>query len=118
MKTQILKTIAAVATGLILSFNAHAKGNPTTTTDKGMGTITINEIKSHVMFPNFIQKTNHTEEVKVTFTVDENGKVNFVYANTTISSLKQSLESQFLKLTLNQLKSNNAYSIQFNFKTI
>lgn len=116
MKTQILKTIAAVATGLILSFNAHAKGNPTT--DKGMGTITINEIKSHVMFPNFIQKTNHTEEVKVTFTVDESGKVNFVYANTSISSLKQSIESQFSKLTLSQLKSNNAYSIQFNFKTI
>lgn len=116
MKTIIKKSIAMLTAGLLISFNIHAttKGNPNTTIEIN----SINEIKNHLTFPKFIQETNHTEEVKVVFTVTETGKVNLVIANTNNTVLKQSIELQFMKLTLNHLKANHVYGIQFNFKTI
>ena len=33
-------------------------------------------------------------------------------------NLKKSIETQFVKLKLNNLKANNAYSVVFNFKTV
>ena len=61
---------------------------------------------------------NEEEKVNVVFTVNEIGEVNLVVANTTNESLKKSIETQFMKLKLNKLKANNAYSVVFNFKTI
>ena len=52
------------------------------------------------------------------FTVNETGNVNLVVVNTTNENLKKSIETQFVKLKLNNLKANNAYSVVFNFKTI
>ncbi len=116
MKTTIKKSLIILSAGLLIAFKTQAKeiGNPNTT----IGVNVLKEIKNQITFPNFIQETNHTEEVKVVFTVNEIGKVNLVIANTTNIFLKQSIEKQFMKLTLNQLKANHTYGIQFNFKTI
>jgi hypothetical protein len=56
--------------------------------------------------------------VEVVFTTSENGKVNFVLAKTDNSILKKQIEKQFSELTLSKIKSNVAYSIVFNIKTI
>jgi hypothetical protein len=116
MNTTIKKTLIMLVSGLLLTFNTQAKENPNTTTTIGLNV--VKEIKNQITFPNFIQETNHTEEVKVVFTVNEVGKVNLVIANTNNTIFKQAIELQFLKLTLNQLKANHTYGIQFNFKTI
>lgn len=72
-------------------------------------------IRDHIKFPDFDIYKGQMEKVNVVFTVNETG--NLVIANTTNTFLKKSIEEQFLKLTLKQLKADNAYSIQFNFKT-
>ena len=72
----------------------------------------------NLKFPNLIMNFNQVEKVNVLFTVNETGEVNLVVANTANETLKKSIESQFMKLKLNNLKANNAYSIVFNFKTI
>ena len=75
-------------------------------------------IKQHVKFPQFILPVQKSEKVEIVFTTGVNGKVDFVLAKTQNEILKKELEKQFLGLTLNKLKSNVAYSIVFNFKTI
>ena len=75
-------------------------------------------IKEHIKFPNLLMHFNEEEKVNVVFTVNEIGEVNLVIANTANESLKKSIEGQFMKLKLNKLKANNAYSVVFNFKTI
>ena len=74
-------------------------------------------IKQHITFPDFLNFTKE-EKVNVVFTVNETGNVNLVVVNTTNENLKKSIESQFIKLKLNNLKANNAYSVVFNFKAI
>lgn len=115
MKTLIKKSIAILAAGVLFSFNVKANDNEPKT-------ITIAEtnktIKEYVKFPNLMLNFSKEEKVNVVFTVNETGHVNLVIANTTNEILKKSIETQFMKLTLNHLKANNAYSIQFNFKTI
>ena len=116
VKTIIKKTIAILAVGLLFSFNRNAK--------KKDGPITISvsdankTIKEHITFPNLLMNFNHEEKVNVVFTVNEAGRVNLVIANTLNDGLKKSIESQFMKLKINNLKPNNAYSVVFNFKTI
>ncbi len=75
-------------------------------------------IKQHVKFPQLILPVQKNEKVEIVFTTGTNGKVDFVLAKTENEILKKELEKQFLGLTLNKLKSNVAYSIVFNFKTI
>ena len=75
-------------------------------------------IKQHISFPNVILPIQHTEKVEVIFTTSETGKVNFVLAKTENDMLKKQIEKQFAELTLTKIKSNVAYSIVFNIKTI
>lgn len=116
MKTIFKKTIIMVTAGLFLSMNIHAKGN------ENPKSILISDanktIKEHIKFPNLLMHFNADEKVNVVFTVNEIGEVNLVIANTTNESLKKSIETQFMKLKLNKLKANNAYSVVLNFKTI
>lgn len=116
MKTIFKKSIVIIVTGVLFSFNIQAKENekPTSIIIADAG----KTIKEHVKFPNLMLNFNQVEKVNVVFTVNETGQVNLVVANTTNEILKKSIETQFMKLTLNHLKANNAYSIQFNFKTI
>lgn len=116
MKTIFKRTIAIIVAGVLLSFNIQAKEN-----EKPTSIIIADAsktIKEHVKFPNLMLNFNQEEKVNVVFTVNEAGQINLVVANTTNEILKKSIETQFMKLTLNHLKANNAYSIQFNFKTI
>lgn len=110
------KGLLALITGILLSTATFAKAGETPpTADAGSAAKTIRE---HIKFPNFNIYQAPEEKVNVVFTVNENGQVNLVIANTGNAILKKTIEDQFLKLTLKQLKANNAYSIQFNFKTI
>ena len=110
------KTTLVIATGLIIGLSSftHTPATPKTIEID----MVVKTIKDHVKFPNFSINGIQQEKVNVIFTVNETGQVNLVIANTGNVSLKRTIEEQFLKLTLKQLKANNAYSIQFNFKTI
>jgi len=116
MKKILKKSIAILTVGFLFSFNVNAKEN------ENPKTVIIADanktIKEHIKFPNLIMNFNKAEKVNVLFTVNETGEVNLVVANTTNETLKKSIESQFMKLKLNNLKANNAYSVVFNFKTI
>lgn len=116
MKTLITKSVFILAAGLLFSFNSQAKDNETPKAILMAGV--SKTIKEHVKFPNLMLSFNQEEKVNVVFTVNEAGQVNLVIANTTNEILKKAIETQFVKLTLPNLKANNAYSIQFNFKTI
>lgn len=116
MKTLIKKSVIVFAAGLLMSLTAKAGGNePSKNILISDATKTI---KEHVKFPNFLLNYPREEKVNVVFTVNDEGHVNLVIANTSNEILKKSIETQFSKLVLKQLKANNAYSIQFNFKTI
>jgi hypothetical protein len=93
MKTIIKKSMALLAVGILFSFNISAKVDGT-------------------------PKTLVVADANVVFTVNEIGNVNLVVVNTTNEKLKKSIETQFTKLKLSNLKANNAYSVVFNFKTI
>lgn len=116
MKNFIKKSLSILAAGLLISFNAKAGDNekPKAIIITEAGKI----IKEHVKFPNLMLNFNEEEKVNVVFTVNETGQINLVIANTNNEILKKAIETQFMKLTLSHLKANNAYSIQFNFKTI
>ena len=116
MKTIFKKTIILVTAGLFLSTNIDAKDN------ENPKSILIADaskiIKEHIKFPNLLIHFNQEEKVNVVFTVNEIGDVNLVVANTQNESLKKSIETQFMKLKMDKLKANNAYSVVLNFKKI
>ena len=114
MNTIIKKSITMLAIGFLFSLNLKANENPKTI----MLSETNKAIKERIKFPNLLWHFNQEEKVNVVFTVDEVGKVNLVIANTPNDSLKKLIESQFMKLKLENLKADNAYSVVFNFKTI
>ncbi len=116
MKKILKKSMAVLAAGILFSFNVNAKEN------ENPKTVIIADanktIKEHIKFHDLSMNLNQAEKVDVLFTVNEIGEVNLVIANTTNEILKKTIESQFMKLKLNNLKANNAYSVVFNFKTI
>lgn len=107
-----MKKIAIICLLGLLNFNIHAK-------DKNNNKIeinTVNEVKNYLMFPN-IFNNNYTEEATVVFTINDQGNVDLVIANTNNKVLKKSIEEQFLKLKFKNLSSNNTYNINFKFKS-
>lgn len=117
MRTIIKKSIIILVSGILISFNTQAKENKNLYPSTTLGENSIYEIKKAFTFPNFILQAKEAEEVNVVFMVNQLGKVNLVIANTSDASLKKSIESKFLKLTLSQLKANYAFNIKFNVKT-
>lgn len=111
------KGILALLSGIFISISAVAAGTGEKPAGAEAGSVS-RMIKEQVKFPNFSFYTTGEEKVNVVFTVDEAGQVNLVIANTENQDLKKAIEGQFQKLSLKQLKANNAYSIQFNFKTL
>ncbi|MDF2448035.1 MAG: hypothetical protein K0R26_539 [Bacteroidota bacterium] len=116
MKNLLNKSLFAIGAGLLLSYNsiAHNFEAPT----KVSLSETSKFISEQIKFPTPILQTGETEKVNVVFTVNELGEVNLVVANTGNKLLKKSIESQFMKLKLNHLIADNAYSVVFNFKTV
>lgn len=116
MKTIFKKTIILVTAGLFFSMNINAKDN------ENPKSVLVSDasktIKEHIKFPDFLMNFNETEKVNVVFTVNETGEVNLVVANTSNETLRKSIETQFMKLKMDKLKANNAYSIVLNFKKI
>ena len=114
--TSLKKSIAFLAVGILFSLNTSAKveGTPKTVVVEDSN----KTIKEQIKFPNLCMDFNKEEKVNVVFTVNETGNINLVVANTTNDKLKKSIETQFAKLKLSNLKANNAYSVVFNFKTI
>lgn len=105
--TSLKKSIAFLAVGILFSLNTSAKveGTPKT--------VVVDDSNKTIK-----EQINKEEKVNVVFTVNETGNINLVVANTTNDKLKKSIETQFAKLKLSNLKANNAYSVVFNFKTI
>lgn len=116
MKTLFKKTIVLIATGLLFAVSANAKDNENP--KSALITDASKTIKEHIKFPDLLMHFNQEEKVNVVFTVNETGEVNLVVANTTNESLKKSIETQFMKLKMDKLKANNAYSVVLNFKKI
>lgn len=116
MKTLVKKTIALVTAGILFAINANAKDNENP--KSALITDASKNIKEHIKFPDLLMHFNQEEKVNVVFTVNETGEVNLVVANTTNESLKKSIEAQFMKLKMDKLKANNAYSVVLNFKKI
>ena len=116
MSNSILKkSMTLLAVGFLLSFNVNAKADGT---PKEVTIADANKtIKEHIKFPDLLNFVKE-EKVNVVFTVNETGNVNLVVVNTNNENLKKSIETQFKKLKLSNLKANNAYSVVFNFKTI
>ena len=116
MKININKSITVLALALFFSFTISAKedGNPKAITMTDANQV----IKEHVIFPNVLLNYSQEEKVNVVFTVNELGQVNLAIASSSNDALKKSIESQFLKLKIKNLKANNAYSVVINFKTI
>ncbi len=112
MKSILKNKLAILALVFLLGHNLNATNNPL----KNNTSEISNTIKQKIKFNNLASTKN--EKINVVFTVNDLGQVNLVIANTNNKQLKQSIESQFMTLNLSQLKSNNAYSIVFNFKTI
>jgi len=113
--TLLKKSVAFFTVGFLFSFNVNAKvdGTPKNVTISDANKV----IKEHIKFPDLLNFVKE-EKVNVVFTVNETGNVNLVVVNTTNENLKKSIETQFIKLKLSNLKANNAYSVVFNFKTI
>lgn len=116
MKTIFKKSILLLTAGLFFSFTISAKDNETP--KSVLITDASKTIKEHITFPDLLMHFNQDEKVNVVFTVNEIGEVNLVIANTANETLKKSIETQFTKLKLNNLKANNAYSVILNFKKI
>ena len=114
--TSLKKSIAFLAVGILFSLNTSAKveGTPKTVVVEDSN----KTIKEQIKFPNLFMDFNKEEKVNVVFTVNETGNINLVVVNPTNDKLKKSIETQFAKLKLSNLKANNAYSVVFNFKTI
>lgn len=111
------KGLLAILSGIFISISAVAAPAG----EKPLETDIVSAsriIKEQIKFPGIHTYQSHEEKVNVVFTVDEAGQVNLAIANTENQGLKKHIEEQFLKLNLRQLKANNAYSIQFNFKTL
>lgn len=111
------KGLLALLSGIIFSLSAVAAntGKAPANTDAVSASRIIRE---QVKFSSLSTYQALEEKVNVVFTVNEAGHVNLVIANTKSQALKTAIEEQFMKLDLKQLKANNAYSIQFNFKTL
>lgn len=111
------KGFIALLSGIFISLSAVAApaGEKPLETETGLASRII---KEHVKFPSLAQYQGYEEKVNVVFTVNEAGQVNLVIANTENQGLRKAIEEQFMTLSLKQLKANNAYSIQFNFKTL
>ena len=75
-------------------------------------------IENHIRFPKLIVPIHKSEKVEVIFTTDAGGKVDCVIAKTQNEELRKEIEKQFSALVLPNMKSNIAYSIILNFKTL
>lgn len=118
MKTTSNITNKIVKAGAVIILTLSAFIIKANTLDEIAAEETEKTIKQHVKFPQLILPVSKTEKVEIVFTTAENGKVDFVLVKSENEILKKELEKQFLALTLPKLKSNVAYSIVFNFKTI
>ncbi len=106
MKT-VKQMIAALAL-VVVSSNMIATNAPTLNTNA-----MVNEIKNNVTYT--AAKSGEVRKVTFTFTVNENGKVNAVAANVNNTEERQTLETQFSKLTFGKLAQGITYNITVNF---
>ena len=102
--------VTAVVALTFSSFVSVAARGPETNPEK--------TIANHIKFPKLISPIHKNEKVTVVFTTDANGKVNTVLAKTFNMELKQEIEKQFSNLVVPNTKTNIAYSIVLNFKTL
>jgi hypothetical protein len=103
-----MKTLTAIiaTAALFVSLNSVAGNTGNTNT-----TNVQKEIQAH-----FNLKAENAQKVEVVFTTNEQGNVNLAIAKTENVDLKKAIESNFLKLHLNNVKANNAYSVVISIK--
>lgn len=94
------------ATGLAATNNPASKSTDKESISK--------KIQSAVSLPAGL-KTQGTQKVKVFFTVDEKGNVNYEAAATKNSELKKAIEKQFKQICFAELLPNTAYNVEIKF---
>lgn len=112
----------SLAAGLfIVSLSALAAGIPSSSTNR-LAEETGKSIRHYFKFPQVLYTQHELKEelqnkVEVLFTVDNNGKVNFVWAKTTDRKLKTQIERTFSTLCFNNLKHKAVHNTVLKFKT-
>ena len=76
---------------------------------------TNKKIQSAVSLPKEFKTFGFSEKVKVIFTVDEKGIVNYEVAVTKNAALKQEIEKQFKQICFKELAAKTPYTIAINF---
>jgi hypothetical protein len=71
-----------------------------------------------VLIPRLNPTKNNSVKVEILFSVNLKGEVDFVLAKTSNKELKSEIESQFLKLTFNNLKPETVSGVVLNFKSL
>lgn len=106
-----LKTLTLLAFLSLGSISLSAAGAP----KHDNNSVTVREkIQRAVSLPEELKTPGFTQNVKVSFILDEKGKVTEVAAQTTNPALKQKLENQFKQIAFTELKAGT-YHIALDF---
>ena len=73
------------------------------------------KIEASVSLPKELRTPGFSQKVKVFFTVDAKGNVNYGAAATKNAELKKSIEMQFKQICFTELKANTAYNVEIKF---
>ena len=73
------------------------------------------KIEAAVSLPKELRTPGFSQKVKIVFTVDEKGNVNYEAAATKNPELKKAIESQFKQMSFAELTPNTAYNVVINF---
>jgi hypothetical protein len=73
------------------------------------------KIGAAISLPKELRTSGFSQKVKIFFTVDEKGNVNYEAAATKNAELKKAIDTQFKQLSFAELTPNTAYNIVINF---
>ncbi|MGZ3864726.1 MAG: hypothetical protein ACXVPN_10035 [Bacteroidia bacterium] len=109
MRNTLKKLTLSCLLALGLGASGVAANNPATDKES-----ISKKIQSAVSLPAEL-KIQGTQKVKVFFTVDEKGNVNYEAAATKNSELKKAIEKQFKQICFAELLPNTAYNVEIKF---
>lgn len=109
-KNHIMKTISFLIA--LLVFGTFAQAN---TTDKSLVQLMSRKVQSALVMPESLKQQGKTQTISIWFSVDENGNVTDVTANTKDKDAKADLEKQFRQLNFKGLSPSVYNGIDVSF---
>ena len=73
------------------------------------------KIEAAISLPKEFRASGFSQKVKVFFTVDEKGNVNYEVAATKNVELKKAIEKQFKQICFAELSPNTTYNVEIKF---